>query len=248
MEQDRDRGYDFFNQVPLENYNDVLWKIARSHPVATGFDEPKFINIARNNRKPRRPPSVTTTTAPPSSSEPSRRSLETPENTAFPSSTTEGETQVQTQQSKEQTQQEEEEIVILKKKKVTPFDNEQDFDEMGICNWIGFFDHSKQEQRYFHRKTKRVVSELPESIAYASVLATALTANDQINYADGSYTGSAQQNDGEFTPSYDSSSYDYSTTSGYDNSQYPMYPDHQGANYYHHTGHNTNSSSSSQWR
>jgi hypothetical protein len=131
------------NQVPLDNYNDVLWKIAASVPI-TSVAPIKFVNATRRTRRQR--PKSRLSAAPTTPTTSASRALAGLDGT-----------------------EKADEAATAPAAPTTlgkfPFEDEIDFDEDGNCNWIAFFHHAKQEQRFYHRKTKRVVAELPENVA-----------------------------------------------------------------------------------
>ncbi|KAG6611394.1 glucose-6-phosphate isomerase [Phytophthora cinnamomi] len=132
--QDAARGYDFENLVPRDNYQDMLWEISRFVPVSTGNwdDELAAAEAAAS-------PAVAL---------------------AFATMLSEG---VSTK---------------LNDSSVTTADSdglgrpsgpknhllyrEKDFDENGVSLWESFYDYGQGEYRYYHRISKRVVSQLPD--------------------------------------------------------------------------------------
>ncbi|DBA02156.1 TPA: hypothetical protein N0F65_004791, partial [Lagenidium giganteum] len=129
IDQDRVRGYDFVQLIPKDNYQEMLWAISQYVPVVTGVWE---------TPPPAAPNGVVSSAA--YSIAPAQPLPTSVTVTAWPSSTTTTSESVASESSSG-----------------SQLFHEEEVDADGNSLWIQFFDYGRQEYRYYHRLTKRVV-------------------------------------------------------------------------------------------
>uniref|UniRef100_H3GDY5 F-box/LRR-repeat protein 15-like leucin rich repeat domain-containing protein n=1 Tax=Phytophthora ramorum TaxID=164328 RepID=H3GDY5_PHYRM len=132
--QDASRGYDFEKFVPRDNYQDMLWEISRFEPVSTGnWDEELAAAAAAG------------------------ASSSTAVALAFASMMSEG-ASIKTNNAATSTAIDDD---GLGRPMHHLLYREKDFDENGTSLWESFYDYAQGEHRFYHRVTKRVVTQLP---------------------------------------------------------------------------------------
>ncbi|GMF22417.1 unnamed protein product [Phytophthora lilii] len=134
--QDAARGYDFEKLVPRDNYQDMLWEISRFVPVSTGNwdDELVAAKAAEAAASPAVAMAFATMLSEGTNFKPNDRSTTEPDIDSLggPGKPTHH---------------------MLYR--------EKGFDENGASLWESFYDYAQGEYRYYHRISKRVVSQPP---------------------------------------------------------------------------------------
>nr|KAE8935046.1 hypothetical protein PF009_g14993 [Phytophthora fragariae] len=134
--QDAARGYDFEKLVPRDSYQDMLWEISRFVPVSTGNWDDEL--AAAKAAEAATSPAVALAFATMLSESASAK----PNNTSTIDTDSDG-------------------LGRPSGPKHHLLYREQDFDENGGSLWESFYDYGQEEYRYYHRISKRVVTQLP---------------------------------------------------------------------------------------
>ncbi|GMG16651.1 unnamed protein product [Phytophthora fragariaefolia] len=134
--QDAARGYDFEKLVPRDNYQDMMWEISRFVPVSTGNwdDELAAAKAAEAAAAPAFAHAFAALLSESISSKPNDSSATTTD------------------------------VDDLDRPGVPSHHllyREKDFDENGVSLWERFYDYGQGQYRYYHRISKRVVTQLP---------------------------------------------------------------------------------------
>ncbi|RLN60191.1 hypothetical protein BBJ29_001436 [Phytophthora kernoviae] len=134
---DAARGYDFERLVPRDNYQDMLWEISRFVPVSTGNwddDEATTVAPAQTSSSPAVALAFASMLSEEAGSKVSSMTNSGPSDSS--------------------------------KLENPPMHHllyhEKDFDENGVSLWESFYDYTQGEHRYYHRISKRVVTQVPD--------------------------------------------------------------------------------------
>lgn len=140
MLQDSTRGYDLEQMVPRDNYQEMLWEIAKFVPVSTGHWEEDELMAAAMSTKAAASPAIAQAFATMAS----------------------GATGIKPPSSPSPMPDDE---IAAPNSPDRPMHHllyrEKDFDESGVSLWESFYDYAQGEHRYYHRISKRVVTKPP---------------------------------------------------------------------------------------